>query len=355
MKTINIGNFSINHDSKPYFVADIAANHDGSIERAYKLIELAKEAGADATKFQNFTAEKIVSDKGFNSLGSKFSHQKQWTKSVTEVYKDASVPHSWTPLLKKKCDEVGIEYFTSPYDIDAVNAVDPYVRAYKIGSGDITWNDIIINIAKRGKPLMLATGASSIEDVKRAVSLILQYNNDLILMQCNTNYTADIENLKFINLNVLKLYQELFPDLILGLSDHTPGYLTVLGALALGARVIEKHFTDDKKRSGPDHKFSMSPADWKEMVDRSNDLLQSLGDGVKRVEQNESETYIIQRRALRTTRKISKGEKINKSDLFPTRPCLPDGIPPYDIGKILGKSTLKDLEKDDMLTYSDLE
>jgi len=258
-------------------------------------------------------------------------------------------------LLKKKCDEVGIEYFTSPYDIDAVNAVDPYVRAYKIGSGDITWNDIIINIAKRGKPLMLATGASSIEDVKRAVSLILQYNNDLILMQCNTNYTADIENLKFINLNVLKLYQELFPDLILGLSDHTPGYLTVLGALALGARVIEKHFTDDKKRSGPDHKFSMSPADWKEMVDRSNDLLQSLGDGVKRVEQNESETYIIQRRALRTTRKISKGEKINKSDLFPTRPCLPDGIPPYDIGKILGKSTLKDLEKDDMLTYSDLE
>src|ERR1700733_1488645 len=120
-----------------YFIADIAANHDGDLSRALKLIDLAKQAGAHAAKFQNFQAAKIVSQKGFESLGDQVSHQASWKKPVFEVYKDASLDFSWTPKLKKHCDEVGIEYMTSPYDFESVDHVDPYLNAYKIGSGDI--------------------------------------------------------------------------------------------------------------------------------------------------------------------------------------------------------------------------
>ncbi|HEY4788340.1 MAG TPA: N-acetylneuraminate synthase family protein, partial [Bacteroidales bacterium] len=299
---MKLGNVKLN-DYKPlYFIADIAANHDGDINRAFKLIELAKEAGADAAKFQNFVAEKIVSKKGFEELKSGLSHQKNWGKPVFEIYKDASVSYDWTPLLKKKCDEVGIEYFTSPYDFESIEAVDPYVNLYKIGSGDITWIEIIEYIAKKGKPVIIASGASTLEDVERAMVALKKITKDIVLMQCNTNYTASVENFKYINLNVLKIFVQKYPEVVLGLSDHTPGHATVLGAVALGARVFEKHFTDDNSRSGPDHKFAMNPATWRDMVERANEVYLALGDGKKVIEENEKETSILQRRSLRFTK-----------------------------------------------------
>ena len=205
---MKIGNKEILKKGKPFFIADIAANHDGDLERAYKLIELAKEAGADVAKFQNFNAKTIVSKKGFETLGKQLSHQANWKKSVYEVYKDASINPDWTELLKRKCDEVGIEYMTSPYDYASVDLVDPYVNAYKIGSGDITWTEILKYILSKNKPILLATGASSMEDVDRAMD-ILKENQNIVLMQCNTNYTASTENFKYINLNVLKKYEEI--------------------------------------------------------------------------------------------------------------------------------------------------
>ena len=140
---------TISNKSKTYFIADIAANHDGSLKRAKELIHAAKAAGADAAKFQHFSAETIVSDFGFKSLKGKLSHQAKWKKSVFEVYKDASINLSWTPILKKECDKVGIDFFTSPYDFDMVDNIDPYVSVYKIGSGDITWHDILKYISKK--------------------------------------------------------------------------------------------------------------------------------------------------------------------------------------------------------------
>ena len=148
-----------------YFIADIAANHDGDIERAKELIHLAAEAGADAAKFQHFTAESIVSDHGFKSLASKQSHQAKWKKSVFKVYKDASVSLSWTETLKETCDKANVAFFTSPYSIDLVDHIDPFVPAYKIGSGDITWIEIVQYIAGMQKPYILASGASTMDDV----------------------------------------------------------------------------------------------------------------------------------------------------------------------------------------------
>ncbi len=199
-------------DHPTYFIADIAANHDGDLERAKLLIRLAKEAGADAAKFQNFRAPKIVSDYGFKHMGGQVSHQSSWKKSVFQVYQDASVPFEWTPILKEECDKAGIDYFSSPYDFDAIDMLDPYVPAYKIGSGDITWPEALERMARKGKPVILASGASDIGEVQRAVHLILAINPQLVLMQCNTNYTASPENFDHIHLNVLKTY-----------ATHVPG------------------------------------------------------------------------------------------------------------------------------------
>jgi N-acetylneuraminate synthase len=351
---IVIGKKKIGKDHSPYFIADIAANHDGDINRAYKLIELAKETGADAAKFQNFKAEKIVSDEGFKKLG-QLSHQRNWQKSVFETYKDASIPNDWTPLLKKKCEEFEIEYFTSPYDFESIDAVDNYVNCYKIGSGDITWTAILEYIAKKNKPVLLATGASSMKDVDRAVSVIQKYNRNIILMQCNTNYTAEQENFKFINLNVLNIYRQAYPDFILGLSDHTIGYSTVLGAITLGARVIEKHFTDDKTRTGPDHHFSVTPDEWKQMVAAANELFCALGDGIKRIEENEIKTSIVQRRAIYLTNNKKAGEILHSDDLEMLRPYNEDGFMPFEISKVLEKKCKKDLYKDCLLYRSDIE
>jgi sialic acid synthase SpsE len=353
MKKIQIGKHLIGPGQPLYFVADIAANHDGSLERAYRLIELAKEAGADAAKFQNFVAGKIVSRHGFEKLGP-ISHQAAWKKTVFEVYEDATVPQDWTPLLREKCEQVGIEYFTSPYDHASVDAVDPFVRVYKIGSGDITWDGIIEYIAGKGKPVMLATGASTMADVERAMNLLQSKTGELVLMQCNTNYTASLENFRYINLNVLKDYARRWPDVILGLSDHTAGHATVLGAIALGARVFEKHFTDDNDRSGPDHKFAMNPRSWREMVDRSNELDRALGDGTKRIEDNERQTAIGQRRCLRFTVHLVKGTRLTAEHLIPLRPIPPDGIPPHAMDDVVGKVLQRDVAADDYLRMSDL-
>lgn len=352
---IKIGNTIISEDHKPYFIADIASNHDGDINRAFKLIELARQSGADAVKFQNFKAKTIVSKSGFLNIGNNLSHQASWAKSVYDVYKDASIPDDWTSILKKKCIELDIEYMTSPYDFNAVDYAYPYVNAYKIGSGDITWIDMLEYIAKKNKPVILATGASDMNDVIRAVKSIEKFNQQLIIMQCNTNYTASKDNLHYINLNVLKTYRKQFPDYILGLSDHTYGHATVLGAIALGARVIEKHFTDDNDRQGPDHKFSMNPETWSAMVKESVELFYALGDGIKKVEENEKESIVVQQRSIFAANLLKKGQVIKKEDLIPLRPINSDGIHPYEIDLLIGRKVNKDIKADTYLTWEDIE
>jgi N-acetylneuraminate synthase len=156
-------------------------------------------------------------------------------------------------------------------------------------------------------------------------------------------------------LNVLKEYKKLYPDTILGLSDHTPGHATVLGSVALGARVIEKHFTEDINREGPDHKFSMNYTTWKEMVDRTRELELSLGSNLKKIEDNEKETVILQRRSIRAKCNLSKGEIITRDAVEFLRPCPEGALPPYNIDQILTKTLAKDIEAGDCITWKNLE
>ena len=334
---VRIGTRLVGDAHPTYFIADIAANHDGSLERARQLIRLAKEAGADAAKFQNFRAPHIVSDYGFRSLGGQQSHQASWKKSVFEVYQGAAVPFAWTEELKAVCDEVGIDYFSSPYDFEAIDMLDAYMPAYKIGSGEITWPEALERMASKGKPVILATGASDIGEVQRAVHTILKINPQLILMQCNTNYTASLENFNHVHLRVLQTFRLMFPEVVLGLSDHTPGHAAVLGAVALGARSIEKHFTDDNNREGPDHKFALNPKDWAEMVENTRRLERALGSGDKFVAENEAQTVILQRRCLRAARDLRAGEVLTHDMLEALRPAPSDAIMPYELERVLGK------------------
>lgn len=350
----NIGARQIGPEHPCYFIADIAANHDGNLERAVELIHLAAEAGADAAKFQHFSAKTIVSDRGFKAL-ERQSHQAAWKKSVFEVYQDASVSLDWTPALVAACAQAGVSFFTSPYDFALVDAIDPFVPAFKIGSGDITWLEMIEHIARKGKPYILACGASTMAEVDRALAAGRAHNPQIALLQCNTNYTASLENFGYVNLRVLETFRARFPDLVLGLSDHTPGHATVLGAVALGASIVEKHFTDDTRRDGPDHRFSMDPVTWRDMVERTRELEAALGDGTKRVEANEAQTVVLQRRALRAARALPAGTRLSAGDVVPLRPCPAAGLPPSRAAEVLGKRIRRALAEGDLVALTDLD
>jgi len=353
--TIKINNDIISKNSKTYFIADIAANHDGDISRAKKLIELATAAGADAVKFQHHDVTKYVSDYGFKSLGGKFSHQSAWNKTIFEVYKDAEVPLNWTEELKSFCEERDITFFSTPYDLDIVDHLNAFVPAFKIGSGDVAWEAMLEKVAKTNKPTLIATGASTIGEVQRAVEVLTAHNDQIVLMQCNTNYTADKENFQYINLNVLKTYEAMFPDVVLGLSDHTTGHVTVLGAVAMGARVVEKHFTDDTTRPGPDHPFSMDPTTWRAMVDDVRLLESSLGHGTKEVQDNEKETVVLQRRAIRVVQDIDQDHVLKENMVQFQRPCPSNALSVNQINDLLGRKMAKSIKNGDYLRKEHIE
>jgi sialic acid synthase SpsE len=351
---IHIGSRAIGRDHPTYFIADVASNHDGELPRACELIWLAASAGADAVKFQHFRAEQLVSDRGFRALGEARGHQATWPKPVFDTYRQYELDRGWTAELAATAREAGVDFLTTPYDVDAIAHVSDLTPALKVGSGDIDWLAFIRAIAAQGKPVLLATGACTIDDVERAVATVLAENPELVLMQCNTNYTGSPENFRHLNLRVLQLFAERWPAMILGLSDHTPGHAGALGAVALGARVIEKHFTDENTRVGPDHAFAMTPPSWSEMRARVRELEQALGDGVKRVQDNERETAILQRRCVRLARDVPAMRPLSAADLVCLRPAEPGALGPERVEEAIGRSLVRAMAHGEAIRPEDL-
>jgi N-acetylneuraminate synthase len=388
---VKINNRKIGIEEPVYFIADIASNHNGDLVHAKELIHACAESRVDAVKMQNFSADSIVSDFGFKNLGGVKTHQSKWETSVFDSYRAASIPFEWTLELKDLCDKLGLDYFTSPYSIDIVKAVAPYLSAFKLGSGDITWHREIEEMASYDKPVIIATGASNLFEVKMAMDVALRNHAQVILLQCNTNYTAskteDIaltkERFSNINLKVLETYANLWPGVPLGLSDHTHGDLTVLGAVGLyNCSAVEKHFTLDNSKTGQDHAFSMMPNEWLSMVNNTeklkaeidlNDSFETryvkvkkhakdaefldltIGDGKKVVSKNEENTIIVQRRAIRLRHDIAKGSVIKSGDLTVLRPCPTDAFPPYKMEELIGKQVNRDILQGDYIKASDLQ
>ena len=352
--SIAVAGREISIRSPTFFIADIAANHDGDLERAKALIWAAKAAGADVAKFQHFKAGKIVSAQGFAALGAQSAHQSAWKKSVVEVYDQYHTRDAWTDALVETCAAAGIAFMTTPYDLEALEAHALRGPAIKIGSGDITWTGFITACAAKGLPMLLATGAATMAEVERAVEACLAVNPNLCLMQCNTNYSGSLDNFKSVNLRVLQSFASHWPGMPLGLSDHTPGHSAVLGAVALGARVVEKHFTDDNGREGPDHAFALNPKTWAEMVGAVRELEAALGDGVKRVEVNERQTVVVQRRAVRARGDLRAGDPIRAADLEVLRPCPPGSVEPHELELLIGRVLREDKRAGEALAWPDL-
>ncbi|MDD3138611.1 MAG: N-acetylneuraminate synthase family protein [Lachnospiraceae bacterium] len=331
-KEIKIGNRLIGLNQPTYIIAEIGGNFDGSLDKAKRLIDAAKESGADCAKFQTFTAEKIVSEGGYSRMKLQGIHG-TWGRTITEVFKDVEFPHSWHKEIVDYCNKVGIDFTTAPYDKEAVElCADLDLPFIKIGSGDITWLEMIDTIARIGKPIMLATGDATLSEIDEAVRTIeATGNKDLVLMQCITNYPSKIDS---ANVNVLKTYQSAF-DVLTGYSDHSPGPVVALSSVVLGGRVIEKHFTLNRNDKGPDHPHSMEPKDFKQMVDFVREVERAMGSSRKEVVAEEGETVYVQRRCLYAKRDIPAGKVLEASDIDVLRPAL--GIPPKFKNIIIGK------------------
>lgn len=347
MKKIKIGDRWIGGEEPAYIIAEIGSNFDGDIKRAKALIDLAKKCGADAAKFQCFSAPKIVSKEAFDRM--KVGFQSKWDKSVYEVYQSAEFPREWHEELYRYTMGKGLHFLSAPYDFEAVDILDDLgVPAMKIGSGDITWLEIIEYIAKKGKPVILGTGSSTIAEVEEAVKVIRKTgNNDIVLLQCITNYPSSFES---ANIRAMKAMGETF-NVLVGYSDHTPGSIVPLGAVSLGGCVIEKHFTDDKTRPGPDHPFAMDGKDFKEMVDSIRTLEKALGSPVKDLYEEENETVIIQRRCLRASKDILKGERVTEDMIDVLRPSDDNGLIPKYKKVVVGRQLKNDMKKGDAFTW----
>ena len=345
MKNITLGKKTVGKNKPCYIIAEIGSNFDGSIKRAKQLMNLAKKSGADCAKFQSFQTSELISKNGFHK---KTAFQAKWKKSVWDIYKNAEFPHSWHRELVMYAKKIQIDFMSTPYDFEAVNLLDNLnVPAMKIGSGDIDYIDFLKYVAKKNRPILLPVGASNLKEIKNAINSIKSINNKIILLQSVTQYPSPIKDANI--LSMVRLGKKF--NLNVGYSDHSPGISIPLASVALGACVIEKHFTDDIQNDGPDHPHSLNPELFSEMVKRIREIELGLGDGKKKIEKSEKDTRIIQRRSIFTVKSIEKGEKFSHENIKCLRPAI--GIPPSYFSKILGKKAKKNLKLDHPIRLND--
>ncbi len=355
MSKFQIGNRMVGDGHPVYFIAEIGSNHEGSLEKAKHLCSLAKRSGADCAKFQHYRADKLASRGGFEKI-SNLAHYKE---NPYDVFKKYEVPWEWTPVLKEYCDSIGIEFMSTPYDLEAVDHLEPYVNAYKIGSGDITYHELVTRALLTRKPLLISTGASNQEDINLliyalstfAYNVFGDHKYNTCIMHCNTNYDGvSTTSLNLSTLRRLHIYGS-----TMGLSDHTTSWAVIAYAVGAGAKVIERHFTDNRiTNSAPDSPFAMDPYDWEGMVGMVRELERLEGNGIKKVEENERETVVLQRRCIRSGVARDRGWTLRLDDLVYLRPCPADGIPPYLANEVVGRRLVRDIPAGDYIRRSDL-
>ncbi|HEY0087784.1 MAG TPA: N-acetylneuraminate synthase family protein [Candidatus Lokiarchaeia archaeon] len=284
------------------FISDVSSNHCNNLQIAKDLIYESKSIGCQHAKFQYWETENFINKKNFKKIGN-LSHQAKWKNGVYGTYKKYQLKEHWIPILYDECKKVDIDFMLSCYELSKIDDFDKYVTYWKIGSGDINYWPILEKIASKKKPIILAIGAATYKDIKETLEYLTVQPDfilkDLTLLHCNTVYDGnDMDNLKYMNLSffeTLKLWQNQY-DIQYGLSDHARMTLPIISAVSLGATWFERHLKLSDNNS-PDSKFSMNPKQFKGMIEAAKLVYESLGDGIKKIEENERETRIVQRRS----------------------------------------------------------
>ncbi len=347
MMKIRIGNKFVGYGEPCFIIAEAGVNHNGRVRLAEKLIRAAKKSGADAIKFQTFKAESLVTEEAAMAAYQVRNTGKK--QSQLDMLKKLELKLQAFAHLKKYCDKNGIIFLSTPHSEDVVDFLYPLVPAYKIGSGDLTNIPLLEKIAKKKKPMIISTGMSTLKEIKRAVDAVRRTGNrEIILTHCTTNYPCPTED---VNLKAINTLEKKF-KVPVGYSDHTKGMIASEVAAAIGARAIEKHFTLDKNLPGPDHKASLEPDEFKQMVANIREVEKILGSAVKKPTKSELEIQKIVRKSLVAKVGINKGTIISRSMLICKRPGT--GISPFMIKQVIGKKAKANIEKDKIVLFKDL-
>ena len=350
MKEIKIANKFVGENYPCFIIAEVGPNHNGDINIAKKLIDVVADAKADAIKFHTFEAKRYVSkntpkaDYDIKNTGTNEDMLEEQKKF--ELSKDVHIE------LKKYAEERGLIFFSTPHanewSVDLLEEIN--VPAYKIASTDLTNIPVIKYIASKNKPMILSTGMAMLKDIERAVDAIKETGNErLVILHCTSDYPLQMKD---VNLNILSVLKEKF-NVLVGYSDHTLDINVPCLAVALGARVIEKHITLDRSMQGPDHKSSLEPNELKEMIEKIRETEIILGSKEKVPTQAELNVAKVGRKSIVANKFIKKGQIITKEMITFKRPGV--GIPPYEIEDVIGKKARYDLEEDKLISFEDLE
>lgn len=348
MKKIKIGNRWIGEEQPCFIIAEAGINHNGDVKIAKKMIEVAKEAGADAIKFQTFKAENLVT---------KYARMARYQKNNTkrkekqiEMMKKFEMRYEDFEELKEYCDKKEIMFLSTPHSFDAIDFLEKLIPAYKIGSGDLTNLSFLKKIAEKEKPIILSTGMANLGEIEEAVETIKNNGNEeIVLLHCISSYPAKVED---VNLKAIQTLKQSF-KLPVGFSDHTLSTVIPAVAVAMGACVIEKHFTLNKNMEGPDHKASLEPEELKEMIKNIRIVEKAMGDGIKKPTPEEEEIKKVVRKSVVAKTDIPKGSIISWEMLEIKRPGT--GIPPKYIEKIVGAKAREYIGKDEIIEWKKIE
>ena len=325
-----------------YIIAEVGSNHDGELERAKKLIRAAKHAGADAVKFQSFKVETLINHYCKSDV--------QWvTDPSWNLLQKLSLPEEWHYELQKEASELGIDFISTPFDMERLKLlIDLDVPVIKISSGDLTYHELLKVAGESKKPIFLSTGHANLGEVEKGLEVLWKTGcKNIVLLHCASIYPASFED---ANLRAMISMQQGF-QVQVGYSDHTPGSVAALGAVALGACVIEKHLTDDKMRSGPDHPFALDTNEFTQMVLQIRQLEKALSGRTKAPRPLEKDERIMARRAVYANMKITQGAIVQREMVKIVRHAYPEGVPADLWKEISGKSTVADIEENELITW----
>lgn len=333
-----------------FIIAEIGVNHNGSLDLAKRLIIEAKDSQADAVKFQTFSAERLASLKtpkvAYQKLGS------DEAQSHFEMLKSLQLSAEDHIALKIFCDNAGIEFMSTPYDVDSARFLNEVVgiKRFKTASADVVDSLLHKYIRQTGKPVIISTGMATLGEIEKAMMIYEESGKDLVtLLHCTSNYPCRDNS---VNMMVLETLQKTF-GVEVGYSDHTVGSTAAVVAAACGAKVIEKHFTLDKDMIGPDHKASADPEELKILIKDVRTAEEMLGNGRKKIQPEEIEMRSISRKSLRAVRRIEKGEVITLKDIVLRRPG--DGLYGNELEQVVGKQARRDIEEDELVMPNSVE